>query len=110
MANTFKRGRPLWSFARSTGTYKVLGGYLDDRRGLGQLLSRRLRAFQKAALHQEVTVLEVQAAPEHPPAVYEYTERPERLRNCELPRCPACHWVDKGWGTEQEAIASWRNT
>lgn len=74
------------------------------------LLSRRVRAIEKAEMHKLLTQVEESSVTFHLVSLVDYVSPPEHMRNCELPRCPVCHWVDKGWGTEQEAIASWRNT
>lgn len=95
------------SHPRTSGRFKIQGIWPEDRRYFGVLLSRRARAIERAALHKELT------APDSPEPTTQlcredYVSPPEHMRNCELPRCPVCHWADKGWGTEQEAIASWR--
>ena len=97
------------NYPRHTGAYRALSFYVEDMRPLGALVNRRLRRRsarevakdweQHATSSEPVTI---QTEPGGFPG-------PEHYRGCDLPRCPVCHWTDMGWGSEAEAIASWRN-
>ena len=96
------RRPPLYSYPKQYRAYRFLGYATDDLHGLGAIASRRAR-------RQSLPPEDGEEPQDMPVATCSLEPVPEPHRNCDLPRCPVCHWTEKGWGTQTEAIESWRD-